>query len=172
MIYNTAVQPLKPEIKENDTYYPQDTEPVQTKLAELDIHSLRKEIKKRLHAAIRPLNSPVLSFNWENDLDMTETSQCPPVPPVFTKEEKARRQMLECVRYVLVVYFNGDKVVSTIPKGIDPFSFQLSFKGNNDLELVGASQPSTSSQSSAFVIRVTEPPRSIRVELIEEVLQC
>jgi CC2D2A N-terminal C2 domain len=146
----------------NSHLFPYDPEPVFKANAKYSVRSLKDDIKKRLHASSRPINSPVLFFTWDQNVTITDITDCP-------MDEQNRRRQLETVRYSLVISYNDRQVTATVPKPLDMNTFQINFYGIKDLALVDTTiLESLSSSRSSFAIVVNEPPSSISVHIHEE----
>jgi hypothetical protein len=79
---NLSVTPIKETSKREKSYshiFPYDQEPILKPVLKFSSKTLKESIKKRLIAAFRPVNSPILTFTWEEDQTITLTSDCPPV---------------------------------------------------------------------------------------------
>lgn len=154
--------PHQPIHKTSSDQYPYDIEPLPPSQKKIP-RSIKDEIKKRLRAAIRPLNSPILAFSYENDIQITKTEDCP------TNEQNRRRQ-LQSLRYQLILNYNDKKVTCTNPKHLE--EYQITFNAVNDLQLnTFITKPSEyMKESGSFAINVDEPPETISVQVLEEVM--
>ncbi|KAL2914077.1 hypothetical protein HK105_206335 [Polyrhizophydium stewartii] len=141
--------------------------PTEPKTKAFNAKKIRSQITKRLEASRRPPGCPALSFVIEKGNHTTETAACP-------KHEASRRRELEATFVYLRFYCNNREVMRTVARPLDSASFALKFSGADDLceaehlvKAVSRQHGDSGPSKSAFCIKVSEPPRSLRVEIYE-----
>ncbi|KAI8896326.1 hypothetical protein BC833DRAFT_104494 [Globomyces pollinis-pini] len=136
--------------------------PIEPELPVLSTKKLKSEIETRLISSHPTKHHPRLQFVIENKAQITNTSDSP-------KIEQLRRSKLNNTSCFLKISYNGIQVTKTIPKLLDPLSFEIKFNGINDLQDIDKLSRNEIKQETltAFAITLKELPKSLKVQMYE-----